>query len=224
MIKIMKFFIKQNKKGFTLIEALVSISLIMIAVIGPLSLIMNSINSIMQSRNRIIASYLAEEIIEDFRSHRDSFVLACKNIQYDFSTSITPDSATCVHGNADIAVSKALLLDVGYNPKSIAWKLFLDKINTLNTGSDLDMSNESFPEDLNDNISEATCSIVKFDDNPSSGYSCLSGSPTIFDRKVKLTVIGETTLKIEVEVVYAKAKLLLEKDKTIKVIDYIYER
>ena len=92
----MKILKNKNQKGFTLIEAMVAMIIVVMAVIGPLSLIVNSINNIRQERNRIAAAFLAEEMVENFRAHRDNFVLACKNISYNFSEDgLTIDSATC---------------------------------------------------------------------------------------------------------------------------------
>jgi len=80
---------KNNKlnteKAFTLIEALVGISIILIAVVGPLSVTMKGINSIVQNKNRIIASYLAEEMVEELRNYRDTFYMKCQNYTYDIS-------------------------------------------------------------------------------------------------------------------------------------------
>jgi Tfp pilus assembly protein PilV len=79
-----KEFDKLNtEKAFTLIEALVGIAIILIAVIGPLSVTTNGIKTITQNKNRIIASYLAEEMVEELRNYRDHFAVACQNYTYD---------------------------------------------------------------------------------------------------------------------------------------------
>ena len=81
----MKFFnLKRNKKyilqansGFTLIETLVAISILLIAVVGPLTISASSLQSSLNVRNQITASYLAEEAIEYIRNIRDTESIKC---------------------------------------------------------------------------------------------------------------------------------------------------
>jgi prepilin-type N-terminal cleavage/methylation domain-containing protein len=68
---------QQNKKnGFTLIETMVAISLLMMALVPPMSLASQSLVSAYYSRNQITAFYLAQEGIEVVRSVRDGNILA----------------------------------------------------------------------------------------------------------------------------------------------------
>ena len=62
-------------KGFTLIETLVAISLLTIAVIAPISLTAQSLESAYYARDQITAYYLAQEAIEAVRSIRDGQIL-----------------------------------------------------------------------------------------------------------------------------------------------------
>lgn len=65
-----------NKKaGFTLIEALFGITIIMFALLGPLILIDNSLKATHEIRDQSIASYLAFEAIEAIRNVRDQKAL-----------------------------------------------------------------------------------------------------------------------------------------------------
>lgn len=68
---------RKNKKGFTLIETLVAISILLIAVVGPLTISASSLQSSLNVRNQITASYLAEEGIEYVRNIRDTESLKC---------------------------------------------------------------------------------------------------------------------------------------------------
>ena len=63
--------IKNKIKGFTIVEALVSVAVILFVIIGPLSLTIGSLNTLVEYQNKIVASYLAEEIIEDFKNYLD---------------------------------------------------------------------------------------------------------------------------------------------------------
>lgn len=59
-------------RGFSLIETLVAVVILVSAVVGPLTLAQRSIRSAIYARDQIIASFLAEEAIEYIRSVRDS--------------------------------------------------------------------------------------------------------------------------------------------------------
>lgn len=218
MIKIQN----KNQKGFTIIEALVSISIILILLVGPLTLVFNGINSIKQEKNRIIATNLGEEIVENLRAYRDSFNLACKQIDYQYSGDAI-SSAKCNYNGSNLNISSDILLNnQSQNPRKIAWDLFLSKINSSTTVY-LDKNSFNFG-DLSDNINECGDSFIYF--SSLYGYTCTSSNAenTSFKRQIKFTKISGNILKIEVEVFYAKSKIFLGGSKSIKITDYIYER
>lgn len=62
----------KNKAGFSLLEALVSISILITAFVGILTLASRSIGSASLAKNQIIAFNLAEEAVELVRYVRDS--------------------------------------------------------------------------------------------------------------------------------------------------------
>lgn len=64
------------KKGFTLLETLVAIAILLIAVVGPMSTIGGSLSQIGTARDQMIAINLAQEGIEAVRQKRDSNMLA----------------------------------------------------------------------------------------------------------------------------------------------------
>ena len=66
---------KDNKNGFTLVETLVAIAILLLAVAAPLSLATKSLNSSALSKQQIIASFLAQEAMEFIRNVRDENVL-----------------------------------------------------------------------------------------------------------------------------------------------------
>ena len=70
-----KRFLSKTIAGFTLLETLVAISLLLISVVGPLGLISRSLANAFVAKDRVVASFLAEEGIEYVRSIRDSNML-----------------------------------------------------------------------------------------------------------------------------------------------------
>lgn len=72
----MKFFLKQNfKSGFTLVETLVAISIFTLAVLAVLVILGGGLKSTNIAKQKIIASYLAQEGVELMRNMRDTYVL-----------------------------------------------------------------------------------------------------------------------------------------------------
>lgn len=64
-----------TKKGFTLIETLVAISVLVVAIAAPLSLASQSLFSAYYAKDQLIASHLAQEAIEIVRQKRDHNLL-----------------------------------------------------------------------------------------------------------------------------------------------------
>lgn len=78
-----KFNLKKNIKnkacpaklkrsgGFTLLEALVATSILMVAVAAPITIAQKGLSSAVYSKNQMIASYLAQDAIEYIKNVRD---------------------------------------------------------------------------------------------------------------------------------------------------------
>lgn len=67
---------KWNSRGFTLIETVVALAILSAAVVGPMSLVSRGITDIRASKNRLIASYLAEEGLEIVRAVKENNALS----------------------------------------------------------------------------------------------------------------------------------------------------
>lgn len=71
----MKNFINKNlnkeKDGFTIIETLVAITILMIAIAGPLTIAQKSLMASIYARDQVIASYLAQDGMEYMLNQRD---------------------------------------------------------------------------------------------------------------------------------------------------------
>lgn len=213
----------KNKKGFTLIEALVSIALILIAVTGPLSLTLSSVTTIIQSKNRVIASYLAEEVIENFRNYRDSFTLACSNLNIDYtSDGQSIIGGACVGNGANIYLAPSYFLDALYSPSSIAWLLFLESVDPLLVNGESYIDNESFSSTLSSVYSLPSCNYLSLSEN--SGFNCTSGTRTQFRRSVFISKISNNALRVRVKVVYLESGIFGVNDRSVEVTDYIYQR
>ncbi|MEK7227697.1 MAG: hypothetical protein AAB641_02285 [Patescibacteria group bacterium] len=67
------------KKGFTIIESLVAISILIAAVVGATTAVQSGISSYIFSKDQIIAFYLAQEGFEQIRNIRDENRLNNRN-------------------------------------------------------------------------------------------------------------------------------------------------
>lgn len=59
-------------KGFTLLETIIAVGVLAIGIVGSLTLVSKSVQTVKMSQNRLVASYLAQEGIELVRNIRDS--------------------------------------------------------------------------------------------------------------------------------------------------------
>ncbi len=67
-----KLFLTCKQKGFTLVEGMVAISILSMAVTGPLVIAQKGISSAIYARDQITAFYLAQEAVEYIRNIRDT--------------------------------------------------------------------------------------------------------------------------------------------------------
>ena len=71
--------LKFNKKGFTLIETLVAVTILLVAVVGPMEIASKGLFSAFYAQDEITAFYLAQEGIEYTRNARDTnYLIAIK--------------------------------------------------------------------------------------------------------------------------------------------------
>lgn len=75
-IKNKKGFTLGSSKGFSLVETLVALAILLVAVVGPISLIGDSLHKIYYARDEMVAINLAQEGVEVVRQMKDSNMLS----------------------------------------------------------------------------------------------------------------------------------------------------
>ena len=73
-----------NSKGFTILETLIAISIILLAITGPVDIIAQALKASYFSRDEITAFYLAQEVIEYTRNQRDNNALDPTTVSIDW--------------------------------------------------------------------------------------------------------------------------------------------
>jgi len=68
----MSIYKTRSNRGFTIIETLVAVTILMIAVAGPLVVASKGLNAALYARDQVIASYLAQESMEVIKNQRDN--------------------------------------------------------------------------------------------------------------------------------------------------------
>jgi prepilin-type N-terminal cleavage/methylation domain-containing protein len=66
-------------RGFTILETLVAIAILLISIAGPLTIAEKSLVTAANSENQMIASYLAEDLMEYIENVRDNNLLLINN-------------------------------------------------------------------------------------------------------------------------------------------------
>lgn len=85
------------KKGFTIIESLVAISILIAAVLGAMTAVQAGLSSYIYSKDQVIAFYLAQEGFEQIRNIRDENRLNSRPWLSGFTQN---SSDPCYFGNA----------------------------------------------------------------------------------------------------------------------------
>ena len=89
---------KQQKTGFSLVEVLVAVALLMMALVAPLTIAARGIQAGFYARNKTIAQFLAQEGIEAFVAARNDQVITALHTGGTYSWSWPPQctsSAGC---------------------------------------------------------------------------------------------------------------------------------
>jgi prepilin-type N-terminal cleavage/methylation domain-containing protein len=103
---------QNSKRGFTLLETLASVAILTITIIGPLSVVITSSSYARQTKDTIVATYLAEDSIELLQNQFDSLYIYCSKMSS--SSLCTPASLT-------------------ETPNQISWRLFKNRFSNASS-------------------------------------------------------------------------------------------
>lgn len=106
-------FYRTSMRGFTLLETLASIGILSVMVTGPLSVMIHSSAYAKQTKDVMVATYLAQESVELLQNHFDSLYIYCKKnpIATDVGELCEPQS--------------------GETPNQTAWRLFKEHLSPV---------------------------------------------------------------------------------------------
>lgn len=91
----MSIFLKKKNRAFTLVETLVAISIFTVSLIGIMSVLASGISNTSYAKQKMVASYLAQEGIEYIRNMRDTYVLYPANGGWGGGGSFTNRLGNC---------------------------------------------------------------------------------------------------------------------------------
>lgn len=105
---------RSSHRGFTLIETLVAVSLLVIAIAGPMSLAAQSLSSAFYARDQMTAFHLAQEAVEAVRFVRDGNILA---------NNAAGSPTTDLFAGIPDTTGRAFTVDIRYDDPSQSMKL-----------------------------------------------------------------------------------------------------
>ncbi len=116
-------------QGFTLIETLVAITILMISIVGPLTIASKGLSAAVNSKDQVIASYLAQDLMENIMNIRDNALL--QNSQ-DSTTAwnnvFLPFVSMCVNATCGLETSPGITqtpFSCGSN--NLGCQMYIDK-------------------------------------------------------------------------------------------------
>lgn len=192
--KEIKNILSRKKRGFTIMETLVAISLLLLAITGPMVFSQNGLRGAFNSRDQITAFYLSQDAIEFIKNRRDHNILQ------------RVSSSNWLSGLDDCFV------EVGVDGCSIdtTFSATGDVEQCLTGGSQIGCLGED--EDGSDDVP------LKIDTDGSYGHT---GDDSVFARTISIEeIVSGVEAKITVTIRWQSHESLGVRQ--IKVVEYIY--
>lgn len=175
----------QNSKlsqGFTLLETLIAITVLLLSVVGPMTVASKGLASALYAKDEITAFYLGQEAVEYIRNARDTnYLIDC----YGSDTSLCNDKTVWLSG---------------LNECTGASGCYVDVVKPFRTGS-----GNSFNTDAIETCSSDGCPTLLFD---GTLYGYDTGNPSKYTRKINISTVSADEIKIEVSVSWYGGSLL----------------
>ncbi len=161
-----------QKRGFTLIEALVAITVLLLSIVGPMAIAQTGIQNSIYAKDQIVAFYIAQEGIEIIRNIRDENALNGR----PWLTGIPIGT-----GGADCASASGCGIDI-------------DNMNFIDcTASSGSACNIFYDEDGLSNGSGNPRAIYSHDSN---------GAQTIYRRSIRITNVSANEIVVDAVVAW----------------------
>ncbi|MES2416461.1 MAG: prepilin-type N-terminal cleavage/methylation domain-containing protein [Patescibacteria group bacterium] len=136
----MKKLFKKNNNGFTLVETLVALSIFTASVLAMLIILSQGLTQTSFAKNKLVATYLAQEGIEYFRNTRDNHMLygtngwdtfqkvldqkcsqaeGCGFIDLSFPFDVNNDVFSCIDkNNCELGLLEGKYSSLNFNPQT----------------------------------------------------------------------------------------------------------
>lgn len=121
----MSKFFKKNNRAFTLVETLVALSIFTVSILGLMSVLASGISNTNYAKQKMVATYLAQEGIEYVRNMRDTYVLYPGGGDWEsFRGAISPPS----HINPTFLITPPALSDTNFTRQIQVWTVSDDEV------------------------------------------------------------------------------------------------
>lgn len=112
----MKSIIKINH-GFTIVETLVAVAILMISIAGPLTIAQKGLMAAIYARDQSVAAFLAQDAVEYIKNYRENNDWDTWSNKFSSCTQSSPCNIDTTQDNTQVTSSLNLMHDnSGYRP------------------------------------------------------------------------------------------------------------